>query len=193
MSVSKRHQGENRFRRRREIQERGSQKLAEFVYGEVGRIDDQVRLSFEVGQQGPLGPDAVQGGSAGSQRVWPSTLAETADENRVAGIQEDHTDPMAVSAEPDQDIVQGVQEAPFPRVDHQRDAVDALLGLGAQLCDLRNQGGRQVVDAAEPQVLKGPARRALACPGHASNNDEVDPAHGSTGSLPTTWWRAAQG
>src|SRR6185295_10832618 len=92
----------------------------------------------------------------------PARLAETADEHVVGGVEVEDLD--VVSGAPD--LLEhggiGVEEGALADVDAERDPRDLLLGVLAELDELRGEDDGKIVDAVEPEVLEDADRRALA-------------------------------
>src|SRR6185369_4582115 len=66
------------------------------------------------------------------------------------------------------------EELPLAEIDAERDAADLLLGVLAELDELRRQHDGQIVDAVEPQVLEDADRRALSRSGEPGDDDDVE-------------------
>ena len=95
--------------------------------------------------------------------MWPAGLAEPADERRLGRLQKDqHRIQAAHRFEAPVDPRKIGQQFAFTHVDDDGRARDFASCAQCELCEHRQQGDRQVVDAEVPEILEGADRLRLA-------------------------------
>ena len=150
----------------------GEQPLAQLAQRQVGRVEDDVRL-------GPdrLEPAALLGDRAGdaalvAERVAVARLAEAADQDLVARLEEDDPRPDAATLERAAHRRQGERRVAGPDVEDDRDPREPLAVGRDELGEVGQQLAGQVVDDRVAEVLEELGGGRLAAAGQAADDDD---------------------
>jgi len=130
---------------------------------ELARIDDDVGVAPNRLEGGPLQRDRL--GERGSRRgVGSSGLLVTAHEDRVLRVEEEHGGAHAASMELEEHGLEVLVGEPSSSVDDDGHLRPGSLGDPGTVDDLPDEGGGEVVDDEEAEVLEDVRRLRPSCP-----------------------------
>jgi hypothetical protein len=134
----------------------------EFVNVQAGGLDHLVGQGDYIGEETALPLHSLGYASFGRKGMNPAGLAIALLDYLVGTIEEENFDGPAIGAELAGYGGKIPQEALFPGIQGKSDLVDRRIGLGAELDELPDQLGGQVIDAVKAEILQRRHGGALA-------------------------------
>src|SRR6476661_8253808 len=187
-----RHDGDAQLDAAVAREERG-QLGAQLVHVEARAVDDDVGGRAQVEEQLALALDAVEEPAVTLQRVRAADALETPHEGLVGRVEEHEAGSLAPGAGRPDGVRELGEPPPGADVDDDGDLLQVCLGVArpglvAQLGEMAEQLGRQVVDDEPAQVLEDVGGRAAAGAAHAGDDDDGGIGQGCLGG-----WAAVGG
>src|SRR3954453_7451983 len=147
--------------------------LAQLAQGEVARVEDDVRLLADPGQHLALLRDRCGDPALVRQRVAMPGLAEAADEDVVARLEEDDHRSDAASLERAAHRPEREGHVAGPDIEHDRRPREASRVGRDQVREVAQQLAGQVVHDDVSEILEQLRRRRLAAARHPRDDDDL--------------------
>ena len=151
--------------------------LAQLAQRQVGGVEDDVRIGTHGLEPAALLGDRVGDPALVAERVAMARLAEAADQDVVAGLEEDDARPDATAFQRAAHGGEGKRRVAGPDVEDDRDPGEALPIRGHELGQVRQQLPGQVVDDGVAEVLEQLGGRGLTRPRQPADDDDGRVGH----------------
>ena len=142
--------------------ELGEEPLAQLAQRQVRRVEDDVGLGADRVEEPALLGDRAGDAALVAERVAVARLAEAADQDLVAGLEEDDPGLDAAPLEGAAHGPEGQRRVAGPHVEDDRDLGEALAVRRDELGQVGQQLAGQVVDDGVAEVLEELGRGGLA-------------------------------